>query len=149
MLTILIIASGVFTIGLGLVHFAMPVLFDFSGAIPREGPALKPFRLLLYVYHTKRSDVYGLTWVMNHAVSYALVTIGVVDLFASSWLAHPWGWLVASWIAVWWLIRAASQLYLGKRRGDWLIITWFGMLALLHTIAAIGALSSDVGRFGA
>jgi hypothetical protein len=136
MLTLLIVASGLFTIGLGLVHFIMPVLFDFRGAIPREGPALEPFRLLFYVYDTKRSDVYGLAWVMNHAVSYTLVTIGVIDLFVSSWLAYRWGWLIASWIALWWLIRAGSQLYLGRRRGDWLIVAWFCVLAVLHVVAA-------------
>lgn len=141
MLTLLMIASGLFTIGLGLVHFIMPVLFDFGGAIPREGPALKPFRLLFYVYNTRRSDVHGLAWVMNHAASYTLVTIGVIDLFVSSWLASRWGWLIASWIALWWFIRAASQFYLGCRRGDWLIFAWFGMLAVLHVAAAAVSLS--------
>ena len=46
------------------------------------------------------------------------------------------GVLFASWIATWWFLRAACQFYLGRRRGDWIIFTWFSLLSLLHVFAA-------------
>jgi hypothetical protein len=71
---------GVFTVVLGLVHFVMPRLLDFDGAIPTDGEPLRPLSLLVVTYQTKQSDVRGIAQIMNHAVSYVLVTIGVLDL---------------------------------------------------------------------
>ena len=139
LIAIAMYVSGVFTIVLGAAHFFFPILFDFENAIPREGEPLKPFRLLFIRYATKRSDVRGIAWVMNHATSYALVTIGLLDLLWKAWLDIPFGKVVALWIAGWWLIRAASQLYLGKRRGDWLILIGFAWLGVVHVgLAALG-----------
>ena len=124
--------SGLFTLILGLLHFFFPLLLDFEQAIPKQGPLLKPFRLGPIFYKTQRQDVYGIAWVMNHAASYTLVSIGMADLMASYWLGTALGQLLALWIAVWWFIRAASQLYLGRRRGDWWILIGFAWLGLVH-----------------
>ena len=132
-------AAGVFTVALGLVHFVMPRLFDFEHAIPADGPALRPFRLGPYTYPTERSDVRGIALVMNHAVSFALVSIGVLDLVAAHWLDEPWAWMLAAWIAAWWFVRAGCQFFLGSRRGDLLIAAWFGALGALHACAAVRA----------
>jgi hypothetical protein len=78
--TVGFLVAGGFTVALGLVHFVMPWLLDFDGAIPTEGEPLTPLNLLVVTYRTKRSDIRGIAQIMNHAVSYALVTIGVVDL---------------------------------------------------------------------
>ncbi len=128
--------AGVFTLALGLLHFFLPVLLDFSHGIPREGPPLRPLRLGPLSYGTTRQDVYGIAWVMNHAASYTLVSIGVVDLLAYRWLGSGLGPWLAGWIAGWWLLRAASQFYLGQRRGDWIVAGWFLLLALMHGGAA-------------
>lgn len=124
--------AGVFTLVLGTVHFFFPRLLDFAHAVPKQGPPLRPFRLGPLRYATQRSDVHGIAWVMNHAASYTLVSIGLLDLFAGSWLDAPYAWLLGLWIAGWWFLRAASQLYLGTRRGDWLIVAGFTGLGLLH-----------------
>ncbi len=124
---------GIFTVVLGSVHFFFPILLDFAQAIPRQGPPLRPFRLGPIRYPTQRSDVYGIAWVMNHAASYTLVSIGVVDLCAWLWLGTPMGRILALWIAIWWFIRAASQFYLGQRRGDWWIAVGFAWLGVVHS----------------
>jgi hypothetical protein len=129
--------AGAFTLVLGAVHIVMPVLFDFKHAIPSVGPALKPFRLLFFRYDTQRADVHAIAWVMNHHVSYVLLTIGLLDLTWVYWIQMPSGPLLATWIAVWWFLRAANQLYLGRRRADWLLIVWFAFLGLLHTAVAV------------
>lgn len=126
---------GLFSLILGSVHFFFPKLLDFENAIPKEGPPLVPFRLGPIRYATKRSDVHGIGWVMNHAASYVLVSIGLFDLAAFWWLGTTAGRWLSLWIGVWWLLRAASQLYLGKRRGD----RWIGAgFALLVIVQAIG-----------
>ena len=134
----LLTLAGVFTLILGTLHFFFPLLFDFENAIPASGPPLKRFPLWFRRggYATQRSDVRGIAWVMNHATSYVLVSIGLLDLFWARWLGQPGGQLLALWLAGWWFIRAASQLYLGRRRGDWLILAWFSLLGLLHLWAA-------------
>jgi hypothetical protein len=124
--------SGAFTLILGILHFFFPILFDFRGAIPDKGAPLKPFRLWFIRYATQRSDVYGIAWVMNHAASYTLVTVGLLDLFWTLWLHSSFGALVALWIAGWWFVRAASQLYVGRRWGDWLIVAMFAAFGVLH-----------------
>jgi hypothetical protein len=128
----LLYLSGAFALGLGLLHFAFPILFDFDGAIPRDGPPLRPFHLGPIRYPTTRGDVRGLAWVMNHAASFGLVTVGLLDVAWTLWWAEPWRGLALAWVAAWWALRAGSQLYLGRRRGDWLIVAGFASLAVLH-----------------
>lgn len=128
---------GIFTAVLGTAHFWFPVLLDFEQAIPKTGAQLKPFRLGPIRYVTQRSDVYGIAWVMNHAASYTLVSIGIVDLLAVYWIDLSLKWLVALWIAIWWFIRAGSQLYLGQRKGDWWILVGFAWLGVVHLGVAI------------
>ncbi len=137
LITASMIAAGVFTVTLGTVHFFFPLLWDFASAIPRQGQALRPMRLGPLRYATQRSDVYGITWVMNHAASYTLVGIGVVDLLAPRWLGQPYALPLGLWIAGFWLIRAVAQLYLGRRAGDWWILTGFALLGLLHIGAVL------------
>lgn len=127
---------GLFTLFLGTAHFFFPLLLDFAAAIPREGSPLRPFRLGPIRYATQRQDVYGIAWVMNHAASYTLVSVGLVDLLALRWLGTPTGLVLSLWIAGWWFLRAGSQLYLGRRRGDWLILSGFVLLGFIHLGAA-------------
>jgi hypothetical protein len=130
---------GLFSLLLGAIHFFFPLLLDFEHAVPKDGPPIKPFRLGPLFVRTRRSDVHGIAWVMNHAASYVLVTIGIVDLLAVRWLANDVaGWLLL-WLAGWWALRAASQLYLGRRRSDRWILAGFGWLAVVHAAAAIWA----------
>ena len=136
-INIFLIISGLFTLALGTLHFGLPLLLDFKQAIPTDGPPLKPLRLPFVRYQTRRADVYGITWVMNHAASYTLVTIGVLDLFWRQWLALPLGRGLAWWIGGWWVLRAATQFYLGRRRGDWYIAIGFAVLGVVHAIAAL------------
>lgn len=124
--------SGIFTLSLGTAHFFFPILLDFEQAIPRQGTALRPFNLGPLHYPTERSDVYGIAWVMNHAASYTLVSIGVVDLVSWWWLGTSVGRILTLWIAGWWFLRAASQFYLGQRRGDWWIAAGFAWLGVVH-----------------
>jgi hypothetical protein len=139
-MTLLLLAlavSGVFSLTLGVAHFAFPILFDFEHAIPRSGAPLKPFRLGPIRYATQRSDVNGIAWVMNHAASYTLVGVGLADLTAFWWLDSPVGRILALWIAGWWFMRAGSQLYLGRRRGDWWILAGFSLLGIVHVLAVL------------
>ncbi len=131
-LKFLLYPVGLHTVALGVVHFFFAKLLDFRAAIPFEGPTLKPFRLFGIFYQTKRSDVHGIASVMNHTVSYVIVTIGVLDLLWTLWLGTPIGRILCIWIAGFWWLRASSQFYLGRRRGDWLIFIWFATLGLLH-----------------
>lgn len=128
---------GLFCLILGSIHFFFPKLLDFETAIPKEGAPIRPFRLGLIRYNTTRGDVHGIAWVMNHAASYVLVSIGLFDLFAYAWLGTTWGRLLTLWIAIWWLIRAGSQFYLGRRRGDWWIAAGWLWLAIVQTLAAL------------
>ena len=123
---------GVFGLLLGTAHFFFPVLFDFRRAIPPEGAPLKPFHLLGIHYATKRNDVYGLAWVMNHCVSFVLVTIGVLDVCWPMWLPTSGGPLLSYWISGWWCLRGVCQLYLGRRQGDWRILWAFVSLSVLQ-----------------
>lgn len=138
LITLALAICGLFSLALGSIHFFMPLLFDFRNALPADGPALKPFRLGPIRYPTQRSDVYGLAWVMNHATSYVLVSIGLADLLSRLWLALAGGRWLALWMAGWWLLRAGTQFYLGRRRGDWQIAGGFALLAAIHG-AAFGA----------
>ena len=130
--------AGLFAVGLGALHFFFPWLLDFRAAIPAEGPPLKPLRLPGVRYATTRGDVFGIALVMNHCVSYTIVSIGLVDLAASRWLDAPYGRLMAAWIAGFYAVRAATQRYLGARRGDWAVMAGFAMLAVLHLWVVLG-----------
>lgn len=132
LLALALLLAGLFTLALGAVHFFFPKLLDFEHAIPQQGPPLRPFRLGPLRYATQRSDVHGIAWVMNHHASFVLVSIGLVDLLAGPWLQSQAGRWLALWIAGWWFLRAGTQLYLGRRRGDWLIVVGFAALGLVH-----------------
>lgn len=131
---LLLYLCGAFGVILGALHFFFPLLFDFRGAIPREGTALKPFPLLVTNYNTTRGDIYGLVWVMNGAASFAILTVGLLDLFWNVWLDSAYGALIAVWIALFYFIRAASQIAMGTRRGDWLILSAFAALGAFHIL---------------
>jgi len=128
---------GVFTVVLGLVHFTMPRLFDFDGAIPTEGAPLRPLNLGVVSYQTERSDVRGITQIMNHAVSYALVTVGVVDLLVERWYTAGFAPYLLAWLAGWWFLRAITQRQMGSRVGDWLVAAGFTLLGLFHLAFAV------------
>ncbi|UHQ98622.1 hypothetical protein HYG81_21850 (plasmid) [Natrinema zhouii] len=131
------LVCGAFTVVLGLVHFAMPWLLDFDGAIPIDGDLLRPLNLLAVTYQTKRSDIRGIAQIMNHAVSYTLVSIGMVDLFASRWLSAWFAPYLLAWVAGWWFLRAATQRHMGSRLGDWLVAAGFTLIGLFHLAVAV------------
>ena len=139
-LSILLRLAGVFTLVLGILHVFLPALLDYKSALlerPAGWKTPRPFRVWPTRYRTKPSDLLGVVWVMNHAASYALVSIGVVDLVASDWLRGEAGRWLALWIGGWWLLRAATQLTFGRRTGDWLILVWFAALGTLHLVVAL------------
>ncbi len=140
LLRLLIIGAGLFTLVLGMIHFFLPLLLDYKTVVlkrPAEWKSSRPFRVWPTRYVVQPRDRYGIIWVMNHAASYTLVSIGVADLFAGVWLHTDLGRLLALWIASWWLLRAGSQLYFGRRIGDWLILAWFAALGIWHLWAAL------------
>jgi hypothetical protein len=73
---------------------------------------------------------------MNHAVSYALVSIGVVDLLAARWLSAWFAPYLLAWIAGWWFLRAATQRHMGSRPGDWAVAVGFALIGAFHLAAA-------------
>lgn len=132
--------AGVFTLVLGIAHFFLPALLKYREALldhPAGWKPAHPFRLWPSRYTVTLTDLYGILWVMNHAASYVLVSLGLLDLFGAEWLQSGAGRWLALWIAGWWLLRAASQLYLGRRAGDWLILVWFAAFGLLHLAIAL------------
>lgn len=133
----MLVVMGVFSLTLGTIHFFFPNLLDFKNAVPTEGSPLKPLRLWFIHYNTLRSDVHGVAWVMNHAASYVLVSIGLLNIYwaITGALNRP----LAAWIVGWWLLRAGSQLYLGRRRGDWLILAYFATLGIVQAVIAVFA----------
>jgi hypothetical protein len=131
---------GAFTVALGLVHVTMPWLLDFDGAIPTDGDSLQPLNLLVLTYQTKRSDVRGIAQIMNHHVSFTLITIGILDLLVDEWLASRFAPYLLVWIGLWWLLRAITQRHMGSRPGDWLVAGWFGLLGVFHLGVAIRVL---------
>jgi hypothetical protein len=140
-LTLLLRLAGAFAVALGTVHFFLPALLSFRSALldhPPDWKVARPFILWPTRYLVTLSDRYGVVWVSNHAASFTLVSIGAVDVLAAGWLtSNPIGRWVALWIAGFWLVRAISQLYFGRRAGDWAILAWFATLALLHLLAAL------------
>jgi len=133
-----LVAAGVFTTGLGIVHLMIPAIVRYASAIGRdEGlPSVGRVALPGGWYELRRADLVGLTWVMSNAASYVLITIGVVDLgWAFGWRGIPIG-LGAVWIGGWWAIRAGGQFFLGRRSADVVIAAWFGLLAGGHLLLA-------------
>jgi hypothetical protein len=137
-----LVVAGAFTIALGVVHLWIPRIFRFGAAIGRDDgalPALGDVAVGPWRYRLRRADALGLSWVMSNAASVVLVSIGLLDL---AWVA---GWrgiplvLGGAWIAIWWLVRAGSQLTIGRRRLDWAFAGWFGVLALVHVVIAVSA----------
>lgn len=138
----LLMLAGIFTLTLGLLHFFLPLLLDFRSIVLDRPAGWKPargFRLWPSRYNVTLSDRLGVVWVMNHAASYALVAIGLVDLFAGRWLTTDpvAGRIVALGIGGWWVTRAITQLTFGRRLGDWMILVYFALLAALHVVAAL------------
>jgi hypothetical protein len=132
LLRLLLYLAGTFTFVLGCIHLALPALLGYRQALLDQPIPLKPFTLPLSRYRVQARDLYGIIWVMNHSASYALISIGLLDLLAARWLRSPGGDWLALWIAGWWSVRAASQFYLGRRPGDWLISLGFFALGLIH-----------------
>lgn len=139
-LDVLLILAGVFSLALGGVHFIFPLLLDFRAAIPVVGEPLRPLRLGPLRYDTRRSDVYGIAWIMNWATSFVLVSVGLVDLAGRDWLysaaAGPW---LGGWIATWWFIRAGAQLHIGRGPVSLAMLALFASLGVLHAAVALGA----------
>lgn len=121
-LILLLQGIGVFAVILGLLHFTFPTRFGFVQVLRASNSPTPSFRLLFYYYDVKHSDLLGIVYVMNHCVSYVIVAVGVLDLFAARWLTTFPGSLAAGAIAGFWFTRAITQFYLGRRRGDWLAI---------------------------
>ncbi len=137
LLTILLNLCGNFAVVLGLLHFTFPEKFGFAAVMPKDGVPIPPFRLAFYRYDMKCSDLRGIIYVMNHCVSYVILVSGVFDLFAQKWLGTFPGSLAACLIGGFWLVRAGTPLYLGRRKGDWFVIGWFCLLGALHLFAAM------------
>ena len=141
-LVTLLFLAGIFTLVLGLLHFFLPLMLDFRSAVLDRPSDWKPthgFRLWPSRYIVTLSDRLGVVWVMNHAASYTLVGIGLVDLLAGHWLTTDpvVGRILALWIGGWWLLRAITQLTFGRRVGDWVILVYFSLLTVLHLIAVV------------
>jgi hypothetical protein len=140
LLLIPMIAAGVFSVGLGIVHLAVPVIFRFEDAIGPDDlrqPALTPIGWGPARYALRRRDLVGVAWVMSNAASYVLVSIGLVDLLWAGGATVVPVRPGALWIAGWWAIRAAGQLAVGRRRLDVAIVAWFAALAALHVVFAL------------
>src|SRR5919198_6252917 len=138
MMNVLMVAIGLFSIGLGAWHLGVPAWFHVAAAIDgRTRRPLPPVRMTPFRYGTTRRDVLAVVWIMNLAASYGLISVGVVGLAAPLWIGTPAGRLLALWMAGWWAVRAAAQLAMGVRRIDLVVITGFGGLAAACVLAAI------------
>ena len=88
-LVFLLLLAGIFTLVLGLLHFFLPLMLDFRSVVldrPSDWKRARAFRLWPSRYVVTLSDRLGIVWVMNHAASYTLVGIGLVDVLAGRWL---------------------------------------------------------------
>ena len=138
LLTGLIVAAGIFSLGLGVVHVAAPVIFRFPAAIgdDRDAPPLGRIRFPAVPYELRRSDLRGITWIMSNAASYVIVSIGLIDLvWAAGWRGLPVP-LVSGWIAGWWAVRAIGEGFVGRRTVDLALAGLFLALATLHGLIA-------------
>jgi hypothetical protein len=128
---------GGFTILLGVWHLGVPVWFHFRSALEAGGrEALPPVGCAPLRYGTTTRDVLGVSWIMNVAASYGLITIGIAMLAAQVWVGTPAGRVLALWIAGWWFVRAVAQLAMGRRRLDLLVIVAFGALGVVALLLA-------------
>jgi hypothetical protein len=138
-------AAGAFAVLLGLLHFTFATRFHYMKALPLQGPDVPPFKLWFYQYPTKRSDLRGIIYVMNHCTSYTIVMAGIFDLCYQLWEGTLAGAFAALAVGGFWLVRAISQTYLGRRPGDWYVMALFTGLFLLHvmpiTLVAVTAYS--------
>jgi hypothetical protein len=137
---VLVLAAGLFSLGLGAWHVGVLRWFDIPGAIGVDEPGrppVRPFGAGRFVHRTTRADVLGIVRVMNAGTSYVLVSIGVVGLLGPVWLGTPWGRILGLWIAGWWAIRAAMQLRIGRRRIDIVLVFLFAALAAVFVAAAV------------
>jgi hypothetical protein len=128
---------GTFALALGSLHFFFPRLLDFESVLKMDGADLKPFRAYIWNYQTKRTDVRGIIWLMNHHVSFVIVSIGVADLLVEHWISSPFSHILLVWMSLWWLLRAFLQFYLGRRRGDWFVFAWFIVIAILQGLPVL------------
>ena len=131
---VLLIGCGVFTVTLGTIHFYLPAFLRYRSAIVENDA---PFVLPIFKYETTRADLLGIVWIMNHAASYTLVSIGLLDIIGRGWLRADGGWL-ALWIAGWWFLRAGSQVYMGRRWGDYVVMAVFALLGVIHVAVFVG-----------
>jgi len=122
---------------LGALHFKFPDRFGFREALSAEGPPPPVFRLGFYRYPFRRAQLIGIILIMNHCVSYTILSIGIFDLMASRWRGTTIGVWLAAWVAGFWFVRAVTQFYVGRRRGDWFIVGVFATLGLVHVAAAL------------
>lgn len=138
-LTVAVVAAGVFSLALGVVHLWVPRIFAMDRAIGTDGPSVPELGLLgkgAWTHRRRRSDAIGIAWVMSNAASYVLVSVGLLDLaWAAGHRAVPLG-IGGLWIAGWWAIRAGGQFAVGRRRGDVAIAALFAALAVLHVALA-------------
>lgn len=126
---VLAIAVGVFATVLGLAHFGFLHLFDFPGAMPKEGPALRRIRLGPFAYQVLRTDTWGIAVVMNLATSFTILGIGLGHLWLLPRLEGDARLAILLWWAAFWAIRALGQFALGRRPLDWTIAAFFAALA--------------------
>ena len=127
--------SGIFAVVLGLLHFTFPRRFGFFTVLAQVKEPLAPFRLSSFTHKVTPQDLRGLMYVMNNAASYAIVLCGVADLASARWLGSETGvWLCLA-MAGFWLLRAASQFYIGRTPKNILAAAWFAGLGVLHLVA--------------
>ena len=135
----LVIASGVFSLALGIVHVSIPALVRYRVAIGEDGGARPPLGGIgagTFRYELRRRDLVGIAWIMSNAASYVLVSIGLVNLAWATGDSLVPIQPVALWIAGWWALRAAGQLTVDRRPLDLAILGWFAALAALHLVVA-------------
>jgi hypothetical protein len=133
--TILLILCGIFSAVLGLTHIVYPQLFRYRSLIFNESNLnrkLEPFRLWPIVYPLNLRNLYGIVWMMNFHVSFVMISMG-----ASGWLLTEARYLIV-WFAAWWLLRAACQVMLGRYWYDWLILSGFAVLGIIHLWLGLG-----------
>lgn len=141
-LTAAIIAAGLFSLALGIVHLWVPRTFAMDRAIGTDEPSGSELGSIgrgSWTYRRRRSDAIGIAWVMSNAASYVLLSVGLLDLaWAAGQRAVPLG-IGGLWIAGWWALRAGGQFAVGHRLGDVAIAGLFAVLAILHVALATGA----------
>ena len=136
---ILLILCGVFTTVLGVTHFVYPRLFHYRMLIyskSNQDVALEPFRLWFLTYPLDLDVAYRIIWLMNHHVSFVLVSIGFADLVHTRWLLDD-GRSLLLWIAAWWWLRSGLQLTLGRQARDWFWVVVFSGLGVVHLWAGL------------